>query len=199
MKRSWILLTALSLLLSLFALPALADGSEEVTAESLYLSFTGTVGEVAPAIATDAEGQEAQVILLENEEGTQMEFLVTMNTLLLNEPLLESGQALIAFFDGSQPITPERPALVLTPYVEAEQVVMAYFDADLLSDDGMLQLTVDGTTEILDQAGDPFEGDLGNHVLVVVYGPSTRSIPAQTTPAQIVVMDTLVAVPVETK
>lgn len=203
MKRFFSMFAVVMLILGSFVLPAFADGAEEIPvlapAGPFYLSFTGTVTDLRPAAETGAEGKEAQYVRLENAEDAQMDFLVDADTLLLNAPLLENGQQLIGFYDGNRPAVliypPQQPALVLAPYVEAEQMVMAYFDADLLSDDGMLQLTLDSTTEVLDQAGVPYEGTPGEQVLVVSYGPSTRSIPAQTTPVQIVVMESLTPAP----
>lgn len=201
MKRTLTLLTALSMLSLfslLFALPALAGDAEEASAVPLYLSFSGEVVEVSPAAETETEGQEAQIVLLENADGTQMAFLVGVDTVLLPNALMEPGQQLAAFFNGSEPAAAERLALLLAPSVEGAEMVLTYFDEGLLSEDGTLQLTVDGTTDILDQAGEPYEEDLGNQVLLVVYDPALSQSPSETTPILIVVMDSLVGAPAET-
>lgn len=198
MKQLLTRYTALALLLGLFAIPATVGASDEtediLSTEPLYLSFTGTVEEVRPVSSEEsAEDSASQYVVLKGSDDSLMTFVVDDTTLLLNEPVLEEGQSLIGFYDGNQPAIliypPQMPAMVLTPYVEAEQVVMSYFDADLISSDGSLKLLLDDTTIITDQAGEAYTEDVAEHVLVVIYGPSTRSIPAQTTPIQIVVMD----------
>ena len=51
-----------------------------------------------------------------------------------------------------------------------------------------LNLTED--VEIVDREGNPTQEELANQDLLVLYGASTRSIPAQTTPSKIVVLGT---------
>lgn len=160
-----------------------------------YIAFTGVVTEVRPF-----EGEEGkQFVLLSDDtaEGESlMNFVVDGSTVLLGDPKLEEGQKLTGFYDGNAPailiFPPQMPALALTPYVEDQQAVMAQFDQDLVSVDGMLKIATDDATQVTLPNGDAFEGELGGHTLLVVYGPSTRSIPAQATAISVVVMDDVV-------
>jgi hypothetical protein len=63
------------------------------------------------------------------------------------------------------------------------------FDNDYVSSDNSLKLNISDDTVIVSENGEAFTGELADRKLVVVYGPSTRSIPAQTTPEKIVVLD----------
>ena len=76
---------------------------------------------------------------------------------------------------------------------EQEQTVnynvkVAYFNNQLVSSDGQLQLNLSPTTQILLINGQRFSRYPANRDLVVYYGPTTRSIPAQTTPYRIIVL-----------
>ena len=62
-------------------------------------------------------------------------------------------------------------------------------DKYFVSQDGMLMFNVDDNTEIILADGQDFkDGDLDNRRIVVIYGPSTRSIPAQTTAEKLIVL-----------
>ena len=60
----------------------------------------------------------------------------------------------------------------------------------LTSSDNSLILNMSGRTMVTLPNGQLFNGDLAGKLLLVVYGPTTRSIPAQTAPTQIVVFCT---------
>jgi len=61
-------------------------------------------------------------------------------------------------------------------------------DDQLKSNDGELVINLGGDTEIILQSGEAFDGDLVGRTLAVSYAISTRSLPPQTTPIQIVVL-----------
>jgi hypothetical protein len=67
-------------------------------------------------------------------------------------------------------------------------VKLDYFDSQLVSGDGTLKLNISPLTQIILDNGQAFTGNPLNRNLTVVYGPTTRSIPAQTTPYKIIVM-----------
>ena len=58
----------------------------------------------------------------------------------------------------------------------------------LVNEDQTLQLNMDGSVNVRTTNNQYFQGSPANHDLVVVYGSSTRSIPAQTTPELVVVL-----------
>ena len=63
------------------------------------------------------------------------------------------------------------------------------FDEEIVSYDNFLKLNLGEETIILDENGDEYKGDLADRDLVVFYTFSTKSIPAQTTPEKIIVLD----------
>ena len=65
---------------------------------------------------------------------------------------------------------------------------VSFFNSQLLSSDGSLRLNIAPSTQILLENGQLFNRNPANRNLIVVYGATTRSIPAQTTPSQIIVM-----------
>ena len=79
---------------------------------------------------------------------------------------------------------------------EAEEAGFTCADTFLLVD-GMLTgagntlaLNLTGDVEIVDRDGNPTQEELANKDLLVFYGASTRSIPAQTCPTKIVLLGT---------
>ena len=67
-------------------------------------------------------------------------------------------------------------------------VKVDYFHNQLVSSDGQLQLNLSPYTPILLTNGQPFSSIPANRDLIVIYGPSTMSIPAQTTPYRVIVL-----------
>jgi hypothetical protein len=63
-----------------------------------------------------------------------------------------------------------------------------YFNSDLVSSDGRIKLNIFPNTPTLLENGQLFTGNPLERNLIVVYGATTRSIPAQTTPYYIIVM-----------
>ena len=68
-----------------------------------------------------------------------------------------------------------------------QNVKVDYFNNQLVSADGQLKLNIAPNTPTLLTNGQPFSKNPANRNLIVIYGPTTRSIPAQTTPYQIIV------------
>jgi len=69
-----------------------------------------------------------------------------------------------------------------------QMVDVDYYNRSLMNQDMTLQLNLDGSVDITTTNNQRFLGSPAGNDLVVVYTSSTRSIPAQTTPARIVVL-----------
>ena len=67
-------------------------------------------------------------------------------------------------------------------------VDVSYYNTALVNEDQTLQLNMDNTVNLRTTNNQYYQGSPANHNLVVVYDTSTRSIPAQTTPRQVVVL-----------
>lgn len=153
-----------------------------------YYSFTGTVKEI-----TDHSRVEGtKYVLVENEEGQIANLVVSKDTYILDGEEIEVGSVITGFYDANAPML-----MIYPPQYNTEVVVVNNkdtnikvdrFDENLVSADNGLKLKISDKTEIVLQDGTDFEGKLENRKLVVLYGPSTRSIPAQTTPDKVVVL-----------
>ena len=69
-----------------------------------------------------------------------------------------------------------------------ENIYAGEFDDNLESLDGTLKLNIGRSTEIVTSNGQPYDCSLAAQTLIVYYGVTTRSIPAQTTPRKIIVI-----------
>ena len=77
---------------------------------------------------------------------------------------------------------------MIAPSLRYSFVKVDYFNKDLVSGNGQLKLNIGPRTHVLLPNNQIFLGNLGNQDLVVIYGPSTKSIPAQTTPIEVIVL-----------
>ena len=118
--------------------------------------------------------------------------VVSINTYFVDHVNIRPGDRIIAFYDSLAPMPlifpPQYQAIVIAKKSKKENIKVDYFNRDLVSSDGSLKLNIGNRTKILLQNGQTFLGNIQNRNLVVVYGPSTRSIPAITTPSQIIVL-----------
>jgi len=75
------------------------------------------------------------------------------------------------------------------PFIHVDRFFTHFDSGQLISADGELVINIGAdTTEVTLQGGDAFEGDFAGRMLLVTYAMSTRSLPPQTTPIQIVVL-----------
>jgi len=155
--------------------------------------------EVAPYAAVQGVVKEIQkhgtdgdmlMLTLELENGETANPVITENTYLVDDVKPEVGQKLVIFYDTGKPML-----MIYPPQYNAEVVAelrddMNYkvdrFDENLLSADGNLILNVFEDTKIINPDGTKFEGELSDHVLLVSYTATTRSLPPQTSPVQII-------------
>ena len=187
--------------LSLSSVPSLANYTENLKAvniseqinttdnQSSFNSFTGTVKEI-----TDFEGVKgSKFVLVENQDGQQANLVISNSTYVVNNEKFDIGSVITGFYDANAPML-----MIYPPQYNIEVVNVASskgqcikvdrFDKDLVSSDNMLKLNISKETEIISQDGKAFEGELSNRNLLVLYGISTKSIPAQTNPDKIVVL-----------
>lgn len=188
-------------ILSLSSIPSLANYKENLKAVNIYEqidttenrpsfgSFTGTVKEIA-----DFEGVEgSKFVLVENQEGQEANLIISNSTYVINNEKIDSGSVITGFYDVNAPMLMIYPPqynieVVNVTSSKVQCIKVDRFDKDLVSSDNFLKLNISKETEIISQDGKAFEGEFANRNLVVIYGVSTRSIPAQTNPDKIVVL-----------
>jgi len=177
-----------------FAIFALTPPAEA----AIYTNFRGTV-----TMVNDNAPYTNTVRVEGEEEGQIYDFLITENSFFMSvdgvKPVADItvDDELSVYF--IQPLVstliypPQREAsvFVLLPTAnEARSVFVGRFNEDLISDDNQLRLNISDETVIIRQNGEP-GGDvaLTGRDLAVVYSISTRSIPAQTSPELIVILN----------
>ncbi|MEW9123121.1 MAG: hypothetical protein AB2421_10455 [Thermotaleaceae bacterium] len=124
--------------------------------------------------------------------GNMVNFVVSPTTYFVDWVTLTVGDLVTGFYDAMAPVPliypPQYRAIVMAKFSSHQNVKVDYFNSQLISSDGALKLNISPTTQILLKNEQRFTGSLANRSLVVVYGPTTRSIPAQTTPYKITVL-----------
>lgn len=152
-----------------------------------FTSFSGKVTQIA-----DYSYEGAKMISLVNEGGQPANIIVDQDTYILDNASITEGDFLTVFYDQSLPMImiypPQYKAEVIVVGEVHENIKVDVFNEDLVSSDNALKLNLAHTTKIISVDGNLFEGKLAHKKLVVLYGATTKSIPAQTIPTKIVVL-----------
>jgi hypothetical protein len=159
----------------------------------LFRSFSGTITMIRD-FWTDDPSREGclKFMTVENSNGGIVDFVVTPTTYFVDQAMMRVGDGVIGFYDANVPVPaiypPQYQALVMARVLPYQSVKVDHFDSQLVSSDGTLKLNLSPFTPIVLENGQAFTGNITNRDLIVVYGITTRSIPAQTTPYKIIVM-----------
>ncbi|PFO08370.1 hypothetical protein COJ85_03770 [Bacillus sp. AFS076308] len=158
-----------------------------------FYSFHGTITMISDLIGQNGEEESCNKLMsVENGMGTIVNFVVSPTTYFVDHLMVAVGDRVTGYYDGNAPVPliypPQYRALVMVKDSPYQNVKVDYFDSQLLSSDGRLQLNISPYTQIVLTNGQPFKRNPANRDLIVVYGPSTKSIPAQTTPYRIIVL-----------
>lgn len=153
-----------------------------------FNSFSGKVKEIADFHAVKG----SKIVLVEDKTGGIANIIISKDTYVLNNAEIIIGSEITGYYDANAPMIMIYPAQYSAEVVVVEgkdqNVKVDNFDKDLVSSDKELKLNISDTTEIISQDGTVFSGVLHDRNLVVTYGITTRSIPAQTNPTKIVVL-----------
>lgn len=130
-------------------------------------------------------------IFMRTSDGP-VNFMITPSTYVIQESKLRIGMSVTAFYDSSLPIPliypPQYQAVIIGRQNPREFMYAGYFNRQLIAEDNSLQLNISRTTEIVTSNGQTANCNLGNHLLIVFYSSTTRSVPPQTTPHKIIVL-----------
>lgn len=126
-------------------------------------------------------------------------FEITKDTLVFDNTgkkvELKEGDKIVAYTFANKPqklIYPPQfdPDVVIVETKEAGFVEVDYFFENLTNTYNMLKLSIGENTDLLNTKGEKVTAkDLVEKNLVVFYTASTKSIPAQTTPSKVIVLD----------
>lgn len=144
------------------------------------------------ATGANGEGEGCYTLMsVDNGFGTSVNFVVSPSTYFVDHEMVAVGDSVTGYYDGNAPVPliypPQYRALVVVKDHPYQNVKVDYFNSQFESSDGQLRLNISPYTPILLANGQVFSRNPGNRNLIVVYGPTTRSIPAQTTPYKIIV------------
>ena len=158
-----------------------------------FLSFHGTVAAINDFFVTaNNEGQDCYKLLsVENQNQETVNFVIAPTTYFVNHAIVSAGDQVTGYYDGNAPVPliypPQYRALIIVKEIPYQHVKVSYFNSQFVSADGQLKLNITPNTPILLINGQVFSKNPANRNLIVIYGPTTRSIPGQTTPYQIIV------------
>lgn len=157
-----------------------------------FNSFHGTVTMINEFIGQNGEGEGCyKLISVENGLGTIVNFVVSPTTYFVDHVVVAVGDKVTGYYDGNAPVPliypPQYQGLVMVKDSPYQNVKVDYFDSQLESSDGRLRLNISPYTQIVLTNGQPYSRNPANRNLIIIYGPATKSIPAQTTPYRIIV------------
>jgi hypothetical protein len=155
--------------------------------------FQGTITGISDfLIGQNGEGEGCyKLISVMNGTGASVNFVVEPSTYFVDLEMVAVGDRVTGYYDANAPVPlifpPQYRALIMVKESPARNVKVDYFNSQLVSSDGFLKLNLSPYTQILLRNGQFFSSSPANRNLIVIFGPSTKSIPAQTTPYRIIV------------
>lgn len=159
-----------------------------------FAAISGTVTRIEDfnSVQGDASAGCYKLMSLESKDIGPVNFVISTETYFVDHEVVEVGDDVTGFYDANAPALliypPQYPAIVVAKDTEWQNVTVDYFNNQLISSNGNLKLNIDPSTEVILTNDQPFNRYAGNRNLIVVYGPTTMSIPAQTTPYKIIVL-----------
>jgi len=160
---------------------------------SLYQSFQGTVTMINEVRGGTGSKPGCYIMItLEDREGSIVNFVVNSMTYFVDHVTLTEGDKVIGFYDANAPTPliypPQFQAIVMAMQSDQQFVTVDFFNRQLVNRDNTLKLNIAPSTQILLVNDQRFTSSIVNRDLIVVYSFTTRSIPAQTTPSQVIVL-----------
>ncbi|MFJ7933979.1 hypothetical protein [Sporosarcina sp. NPDC096371] len=158
-----------------------------------FQAFNGVVTMIDDfSIGQNNEAGCYKLLSVDDGYGATVNFVVAPTTYFVDHVMVNVGDRVTGFYDANAPVPliypPQLRALVMAKDTPYQNVKVDHFNRRLESSDGTLRLNISRDTQIVLENGQAFTGNIADRNLIVVYGATTRSIPAQTTPSKIIVM-----------
>ncbi|NLI89683.1 MAG: copper amine oxidase N-terminal domain-containing protein [Epulopiscium sp.] len=168
--------------------------------ENNYIRFTGTIskvnerdGNISIWVDSDIEEDEYGVVFHISDKVSLWD---RESEELVGADKLEEGMRIDAFYPTNTPMTMSLPPQ-LTPeiiVIQGEEYVgssyVGEFNDNLVSTDNYLKLKIAEDTLLVNEEGQAVEvEDIYGKPVLVFYGAATKSIPAQTVPSKVVLLD----------
>ncbi len=165
-----------------------------------YIKYEGKIVEV------NNNGKNLSVLVKDKEDEPYngMLFHINEDVILLNnktkefitKDTLKKGMKVSAYYHKNTMMAMSMPPQLGPDVIvidESEEPIFTHisrFNKELISSDGMLKINPSENTIIVDKDGKKIEKEnIVNRDLIIFYTISTKSIPAQTTPEKIIVME----------
>lgn len=190
--------------IALFAMSAMLMGSAVVQANDEVL-IQETIEEKQPAfikVSGEIDSSEVRgdlVYYFNDDERNPFYLVVSKNTLIFDNTgkvvTLNEGDRVTAYVDSNKPmlmIYPPQysPDVVIVETSAEHSAVVGRFDENLVDAQLSLKLNISNDTTIENEAGEKIAtADFKGGYAVIFYSMTTKSIPAQTTPSKIIVLD----------
>ncbi|RVU54027.1 copper amine oxidase N-terminal domain-containing protein [Anaerosphaera multitolerans] len=189
------------LILSLLPVSAFAESTTDIPEKEYVLHN----GEIKSIVKEEDEKTISEILFKYNEDDKENEIRLSISdkTLILNgensekakaEDIVEGAEITVAY-PSKTPVGMSFPP-VLSPkliIIQGETPIflkVSSFNDSLVSSDNLLKLNLSEDVKILDEnLTAKTAEDIKGNTLAVLYGVSTRSIPAQTTPNLVVILD----------
>ncbi|WP_405098780.1 hypothetical protein [Oceanobacillus sp. FSL H7-0719] len=158
-----------------------------------FQSFSGYVTQIDDFLTSPNNEDSGchKAFVVENDAGMIVHFIISPDTYFVDHAMIAVGDRITGYYDGDMPVAliypPRYQALIVVKENPYQQVKVDYFNHNLVSSDGQLMLNISPVTFVSLTNGQAFSNTLANRNLIVSYGPTTKSIPAQTTPYEIIV------------
>lgn len=157
-----------------------------------FLAVKGMIVDVMPARMNGRSDSCILYFTVEDDDGNTVNFMVTPHTFVADWKPLTVGQEVIFWYRADAPVPliyPPQYMAVAAATVKSDRMYdVSFYDDSLVNAEHTLQLHMDKSVELRTGNNQYFQGNPANHNLLVSYSSSTRSIPAQTTPTQVIVL-----------
>lgn len=158
-----------------------------------FASVTGTIVEMLPSRTGNRRADGCiTYVTVEDNDGNTVNFLLTPTAYVVDFETLSVGMKCTFWYSTDAPAPliypPQYNAVVAAQEKNDHMVNVSYYDSSLVNEEKTLQLNLNASVDVRTTNNQYFQGSPANRNLVVVYGSSTRSIPAQTTPMKVVVL-----------
>ncbi len=161
--------------------------------QAAYGSFTGKIVEILPHGVNGLNSDGCSMLVtVEAEENNITNFVVNPSAYVVDFVTLEVGMECTFWYSLNAPAVliypPQYPAVAVAQVKDDRMVEVAYFDEELVNDKKTLKLNLEEGQTIYTTNNQKYLCGPSGKDLVVEYGFTTRSIPAQTTPMKVVVL-----------
>lgn len=158
-----------------------------------YTPVYGTVISITPMQSANGSQDCSLEFYLMTQDMGPVTFTVTPETYVEDQETLKPGDTVVAFYDNAVPVPliypPRYHAVLMAETDDGVFAAFDYFNENLVNSDMTLKLNLPEKNEprALMANGQFYYGNPASHYLLVLYGATTRSIPAMTTPEKIIV------------